>query len=112
MKLKRKEVCQIDFYRWLFLEIKINSNDFFTLFFTVERRLEFQRRRKAHYNEFEAVRLARKLIEEEDDVDEDANDGNESKTIKSKDTPSTSDKCQIGDSDVGACSEEMTNEQS
>ncbi|XP_053956588.1 protein phosphatase inhibitor 2-like [Anastrepha ludens] len=29
------------------------------------RRLEFERRRKAHYNEFEAVRLARKLIEEE-----------------------------------------------
>ncbi|CAD7081900.1 unnamed protein product [Hermetia illucens] len=35
------------------------------------RRLEFERRRKAHYNEFEAVKLARKLIEEEDDEDED-----------------------------------------
>ncbi|XP_067644656.1 protein phosphatase inhibitor 2 [Eurosta solidaginis] len=36
------------------------------------RRLEFERRRKAHYNEYEAVRLARKLIEEElgDDDDE------------------------------------------
>lgn len=43
------------------------------------RRLEFERRRKAHYNEFEAVRLARKLIEEEllDDDDDDDVDGND-----------------------------------
>ncbi|XP_059216152.1 protein phosphatase inhibitor 2 [Stomoxys calcitrans] len=33
------------------------------------RRLEFERRRKEHYKEFEAVKLARKLIEEEDDED-------------------------------------------
>lgn len=39
----------------------------------VGRRMEFEKRRKAHYNEFEAVRLARKLIEEEDDDDEDDN---------------------------------------
>ncbi|XP_055911804.1 protein phosphatase inhibitor 2 [Eupeodes corollae] len=36
-----------------------------------DRRIAFERRRKAHYNEYEAVRLARKLIEEEDDDDED-----------------------------------------
>lgn len=37
------------------------------------RRLEFEKRRKAHYNEFEAVKIARKLIEEEllDDDDDD-----------------------------------------
>lgn len=36
--------------------------------------MEFERRRKAHYNEFEAIKLARKLIEEEDedDLDNDA----------------------------------------
>uniref|UniRef100_A0A1B0FGF4 Protein phosphatase inhibitor 2 n=1 Tax=Glossina morsitans morsitans TaxID=37546 RepID=A0A1B0FGF4_GLOMM len=36
------------------------------------RRMEFERRRKEHYKEFEAVKLARKLIEEElADVDDD-----------------------------------------
>ncbi|XP_065360515.1 protein phosphatase inhibitor 2 [Calliphora vicina] len=40
------------------------------------RRIEFERRRKAHYKEFEAVKLARKLIEEElaDDDDGDSNE--------------------------------------
>lgn len=40
------------------------------------RRIEFEKRRKAHYNEYEAVRLARRLIEEDEDDDE--NDGNAS----------------------------------
>ncbi|XP_053662958.1 protein phosphatase inhibitor 2 [Anopheles marshallii] len=35
-----------------------------------KRKLEFERRRKAHYNEFEAVKLARKLIEEDDEEEE------------------------------------------
>lgn len=39
-----------------------------------ERRREFERRRKAHYREFEAVKLARKLIQEEDDDDDEDND--------------------------------------
>lgn len=38
----------------------------------LEKRLEFEKRRKMHYREFEAVRLARKLIEEEDEDDEPA----------------------------------------
>uniref|UniRef100_A0A182QAM6 Protein phosphatase inhibitor 2 n=1 Tax=Anopheles farauti TaxID=69004 RepID=A0A182QAM6_9DIPT len=40
-----------------------------------KRKLEFERRRKAHYNEFEAVKLARKLIEEDDEEDDDGDDG-------------------------------------
>ncbi|XP_055378776.1 protein phosphatase inhibitor 2 [Condylostylus longicornis] len=54
------------------------------------RRIEFEKRRKAHYNEFAAVRLARKLIEEEDDDDDDdtKKHGNDSKS----NTPSGSGK--------------------
>lgn len=33
----------------------------------VVHRQDFEKRRKAHYKEFEAVKLARKLIEEEDE---------------------------------------------
>lgn len=43
--------------------------------FFAERRREFERRRKAHYREFEAVKLARKLIQEEDDDDDDDDAG-------------------------------------
>lgn len=51
------------------------QTDLLLLFLSVpERRLDFEKKRKAHYNEFEAVRQARKLIEEEDDEDEDNND--------------------------------------
>lgn len=63
-------------------------------FVTIEKRREFERRRKLHYNEFEAVRIARELMvrdedeEEEDDVefansnemDMDVNDGSNSNT--------------------------------
>lgn len=35
-----------------------------------EKRVEFERRRKLHYNEFEAVRLARQLMEEDELEDE------------------------------------------
>ncbi|XP_315832.5 protein phosphatase inhibitor 2 isoform X1 [Anopheles gambiae] len=44
-----------------------------------KRKLEFERRRKAHYNEFEAIKLARKLIEEDDEEDEDE-DGEEQRS--------------------------------
>ncbi|XP_059612689.1 protein phosphatase inhibitor 2 [Phlebotomus argentipes] len=43
------------------------------------KRLEFEKRRKAHYKEFEAVKLARKLIEEEED-DEDDEEGSSKKS--------------------------------
>lgn len=42
--------------------------------------MEFEKRRKLHYREFEAVKLARKLIEEEDD-DEEGN-GDETEATK------------------------------
>ncbi|XP_037948050.1 protein phosphatase inhibitor 2-like, partial [Teleopsis dalmanni] len=74
------------------------------------RRLEFERRRKAHYNEFEAVRLARKLIQEElGDEDEDEDDGDvESQSVstisKTKSEPvgseSTRNTRQVSSSEV------------
>ncbi|KAG4066217.1 hypothetical protein HA402_000441 [Bradysia odoriphaga] len=42
------------------------------------KRNEFEKRRKMHYNEFDAVRRARQLIEEEDDDDE--SEGESSRT--------------------------------
>lgn len=36
----------------------------------IEKRREFEKRRKLHYNEFEAVRRARQLMEQDDDDDE------------------------------------------
>lgn len=48
--------------------------------FLSEKRLEFEKRRKAHYNEFEAIKLARKLIEEDEEDDDDANEGETSKS--------------------------------
>lgn len=56
--------------------------------FATEKRLEFEKRRKAHYNEFEAVKMARKLIEEEDDED-DEDDSKPTSTTKT--TPSAED---------------------
>lgn len=49
-----------------------------------KRKLEFERRRKAHYNEFEAIKLARKLIEEEQEDEDDDDEGNASKTQEAK----------------------------
>lgn len=48
-----------------------------------QRKVEFERRRKAHYNEFEAIKLARKLIEEED---EDDGDNDASKSLENSRT--------------------------
>lgn len=44
----------------------------FLFHYIPEKRLEFEKRRKLHYNEGEALKLARKLIEEDEDEDEDA----------------------------------------
>lgn len=45
---------------------------FFLLAFLIhsDKRHDFQRRRKLHYNEFEAVRRARQLMEEDGDEDD------------------------------------------
>ncbi|XP_055843846.1 protein phosphatase inhibitor 2 [Episyrphus balteatus] len=52
-----------------------------------DRRIAFERRRKAHYNEYEAVRLARKLIEEEDD-DDDEDDSSDKQSNRNASTSS------------------------
>lgn len=38
----------------------------------IEKRREFERRRKLHYNEFEAVMKARQLMEQDEDEETDA----------------------------------------
>ncbi|XP_055689477.1 protein phosphatase inhibitor 2 [Lutzomyia longipalpis] len=52
------------------------------------KRLDFESRRKAHYKEFEAVKLARKLIEEEeDDEDDEESPGGDNKARDKKVDP-------------------------
>lgn len=47
----------------------------FILYWThAERRLDFEKRRKLHYNEFEALKLARKLMEEDEEEEDDGSD--------------------------------------
>lgn len=63
------------------------------------RRLEFERRRKAHYKEFEAVKLARKLIEEElADDDDDEDDANATTEKTKQSTAEAEDQTQERDS--------------
>lgn len=58
----------------LYFDLSKNSHKIliFLLFHfcSIEKRQEFERRRKLHYNEFEAVRLARQLMEEDEEEDE------------------------------------------
>lgn len=46
--------------------------------FYAEKRREFERRRKLHYNEFEAVMRARQLMEQDEDEEEVMDDTPES----------------------------------
>lgn len=48
------------------------SSFFFRCLLFAEKRLDFEQRRKKHYNEFEAVRLARQLMEQ-DELEGDGN---------------------------------------
>lgn len=52
----------------------------FIYFQSIEKRREFERRRKLHYNEFEAVMRARQLMEQDEDDDDD--DDNEMEHIE------------------------------
>lgn len=70
-----------------------------------ERRLDFEKRRKLHYNEFEALKLARKLMEEEEEEDDDGTSANK-----------TDDQCQqasaSGDKSDGKNEVDMDNDHS
>lgn len=68
LKPKRNDVSE---NRDRFYSIQIMISMYGMNFFFVERRLDFEKRRKLHYNEFEAIKLARKLIEEDEDDEND-----------------------------------------
>lgn len=59
-----------------------SNHSLISLFLAVHRQ-DFEKRRKQHYKEFEAVKMARKLIEEEDEEegDDDEDDLDSSKII-------------------------------
>lgn len=61
----------------------------------IERRLDFEKRRKLHYNEFEALKLARKLLEEDEEEDDDDGSKSAHKTVdQTHESPSASgDRC-------------------
>ena len=57
-----------------------------------QHRIEFEKRRKLHYNEFEAVKLARKLIEEDDEEDVDDTGKKQPKTKTNSNKKATNNK--------------------
>lgn len=65
----------------------------------IEKRREFENKRKKHYNEFYAVKLARKLLEEEeeDDDEEKRYEGDEKKRKEMRVESASTEKDSSGD---------------
>lgn len=78
MKRQKKDVSKIFYVVYNTIEINsIQLLSYFNLYnfknkqnHSIERRLDFEKRRKLHYNEFEALKLARKLMEEDEEDDD------------------------------------------
>lgn len=60
------------------------------IFFSEKRKI-FEMKRKQHYNEYYAVKLARKLMEDDSEEDEDEAEEDENKESAGKDAVSTND---------------------
>lgn len=89
----------------------LHANQFNDLFFHSERRLDFEKRRKLHYNEFEALKLARKLLEEDEEED-DPVDGNKKKHAQPDEPSASSDKSSDKTTSNAVEEVEMDNENS
>lgn len=95
-------------YFFLLFPYRSKKNLFYLLFLHLlcyffectEKRLEFEKRRKLHYNEFEAIKLARKLIEEdEDDVEDGGGEGNSKNNVNASDVENTNQATATADVD-------------
>lgn len=71
---------------WIVETLNYSILCFDSLYRRLEKRLEFETRRKLHYNEFEAVRRARQLMEQDEDNDEDVENDHSNITANGNDS--------------------------
>ena len=69
------------------------------LLLSAERKRAFIKRRKMHYNEFQAVKLARQLIENEDDDDDDDASFSQSQQLETTSSEATDNVQHSGDTE-------------